>query len=70
MENRQVLRILGSRLVQTGRAELAVPVFGKVLTLAPDVPQSQRDLGLALAASGQPQAAVDALYQVARRRCA
>ncbi|MEP7101481.1 MAG: DUF2135 domain-containing protein, partial [Burkholderiales bacterium] len=68
LENRQVLRILGSRLVQAGRADLAVPVFRKVLALAPNEPQSQRDLGLALAASGQPQAAVDALYQVARRQ--
>ena len=68
LENRQVLRILGSRLVQAGRAELAVPIFRKVLVLAPNEPQSQRDLGLALAASGQPQAAVDALYEVARRQ--
>ena len=68
LENRQVLRILGARLVQAGRADLAVPVFRKVLALAPNEPQSQRDLGLALAASGQPQAAVDALYEVARRQ--
>ena len=68
LENRQVLRILGARLVQANRADLAVPVFGQVLVLAPDEPQSQRDLGLALAAAGQPQAAVEALYEVARRQ--
>ena len=68
LENRQVLRILGGRLVQAGRADLAVPVFRRVLVLAPDEPQSQRDLGLALAAANQPQAAVDALYEVARRQ--
>ncbi len=66
LENRQVLRILAARLVQANRADLAVPVFRKVLALAPDEPQSQRDLGLALAAAGQPQAALDALYEVAR----
>jgi Ca-activated chloride channel homolog len=68
LENRQVLRILGTRLVQMQRADLAVPALRQVLLLAPDEPQSQRDLGLALAASGQPQAAVDALYEVARRQ--
>jgi tetratricopeptide (TPR) repeat protein len=68
LENRQVLRILGQRLVQAKRADLAVPVFRKVLVLAPDEPQSQRDLGLALAAAGQPQAAVEALYEVARHQ--
>ena len=68
LENRQVLRILGQRLVQANRADLAVPVFRQVLVLAPDEPQSQRDLGLALAAAGQPQAAVDALYEVARHQ--
>jgi hypothetical protein len=68
LENRQILRILGARLVQAGRADLAVPVLRQVLVLAPDEPQSQRDLGLALAAAKQPQAAVDALYEVARRQ--
>jgi tetratricopeptide (TPR) repeat protein len=68
LENRQVLRILGQRLLQANRADLAVPVFRQVLALAPDEPQSQRDLGLALAAAKQPQAAVDALYEVARRQ--
>jgi Ca-activated chloride channel homolog len=68
LENRQVLRILAARLVQANRADLALPVLRQVLALAPDEPQSQRDLGLALAAAGQPQAAVDALYEVARHQ--
>ena len=68
LENRQVLRILAQRLVQANRADLAVPVLRQVLVLAPDEPQSQRDLGLALAAAQQPQAAVEALYEVARRQ--
>jgi len=68
LENRQVLRILGARLLQANRADLALPVLRQVLVLAPDEPQSQRDLGLAFAAVKQPQAAIEALYEVARRQ--
>ena len=39
----------------------------KVLDLAPDEPQSWRDIGLARAQAGQNQQAVDALYEVVRR---
>lgn len=67
LENRQVLRILGYRLLQAGAPELAVPVFETVLRLADDEPQSWRDLGLAHAAAGRPQDAVDKLYQVVLR---
>jgi tetratricopeptide (TPR) repeat protein len=67
LENREILRILGARLVQAGRADLAVPVYRKVLRLAPDEPQSYRDLGLALAANDQSQAAIEALYDVVLR---
>jgi tetratricopeptide (TPR) repeat protein len=67
LENRHVLRILGYRLVQAGEAPLAVPVFRRVLELAPEEPQSYRDLGLAYAADGQPQKAVDLLYEVVAR---
>ena len=67
LENRAVLRILGYRLLQAGVPALAVPVFEKVLRLAPEEPQSFRDLGLAQAAAGQPQAAIDNLYEVVLR---
>lgn len=67
LENRHVLRILGYRLLQAGRADLALPVLEKVLELAPDEPQSWRDVGLARAQAGQPQQAADALYEVVRR---
>ena len=67
LENRQVLRILGARLLQAQRPDLAVPVLREVLALAPDEPQSHRDLGLALAADHQPQAAIDALYDVVKK---
>ncbi len=64
LDNRQVLRILGYRLLQAGAPTLAVPVFEKVLQLADDEPQSYRDLGLAQAAAGNDQQAIDRLYEV------
>ncbi|WP_164557758.1 DUF2135 domain-containing protein [Massilia atriviolacea] len=67
LENRAVLRILGYRLLQAGAPQLAVPVFRKVLRLAGEEPQSYRDLGLALAATGQTQEAIDTLYEVVER---
>lgn len=67
LENRQVLRILGYRLIQAGAPELAVPVFEKVLQLAEEEPQSFRDLGLAYAAAGQQQKAIEQLYEVVLR---
>ncbi len=67
LENRQVLRILGYRLLQAGRPELAIPVFEQVRDLAEEEPQSFRDLGLAYAAAGRAQQAIDQLYEVAIR---
>ena len=65
LENRALLRILGYRLLQAQRADLAVPVFEQVLAIAPHEPQSHRDLGLALADAGQLQPAVQQLWQAA-----
>jgi hypothetical protein len=62
-----VLRILGYRLLQAGAPHLALPVFEKVLRLAQEEPQSWRDLGLAYAAAGLPQQAIDKLYEVVLR---
>ncbi|MEP6608573.1 MAG: VIT domain-containing protein [Burkholderiaceae bacterium] len=64
LQNRQVLRLLAYRLQQAGEVQLALSIFERVLELAPNEPQSHRDLGLALAQSGQPQRAVDHLYEV------
>jgi Flp pilus assembly protein TadD len=67
LENRAILRILGHRLMQAQQPALALPVFRKVLALAPDEPQSYRDLGLSYAADGQRQKAIDALREVVDR---
>ena len=67
LENRHILRVLGYRLIQAGQPALAVPVFEQVLRLAEEEPQSFRDLGLAYAADGQYQQAIDNLYEVALR---
>ncbi|MGZ8259446.1 MAG: DUF2135 domain-containing protein, partial [Caldimonas sp.] len=64
LQNRHVLRLLGYRLQQAGETASAVPIFERVVELAPNEPQSHRDLGLALADTGQPQAAADRLYTV------
>ena len=64
LENRQVLRVLGYRLMQANANALAVPVFEHVSRLAEDEPQSWRDLGLAYAAAGRKQDAIDSLYRV------
>ncbi len=50
LENAAMLRVLGHRLVQTRRFDLAVLTFEQVMRLRPDEPQSYRDLALALAA--------------------
>ena len=67
LENRHILRILGYRLMQAGQAKLAIPILARVLELAPNEPQSYRDLALAFAADRQWQKAVDNLNEVVIR---
>lgn len=67
LENRHILRILGYRLLQAKRADLALPILQRVRELAPNEPQSWRDLGLAQAEAGARQAALESLYQVVTR---
>ena len=68
LQNRQVLRLLAYRLQQAGEVANALPLFERVLELAPNEPQSHRDLGLALAEAGQAQKAVERLYEVVTGR--
>ena len=65
LENPAILRILGYRLLQADRPDLARPIFEQVRKLRPEEPQSHRDLAHACAAAGDPQAAIDLLWQVA-----
>ncbi|MES2126325.1 MAG: VIT domain-containing protein [Pseudomonadota bacterium] len=67
LENRALLRILAYRLLQAGAPQLAIPILEQVLQLAQEEPQSYRDLGLAYAAAGQYQQALERLYDVAER---
>ena len=67
LENRHVLRVLAYRLMQAKQPALAVPVFEQVKRLGEEEPQSFRDLGLAYAAVGESQAAIDQLYEVVKR---
>ncbi|MFT3757036.1 MAG: VIT domain-containing protein [Pseudoxanthomonas sp.] len=67
LESRHILRVLGYRLLQADAPQLALPVFKQVREIAGEEPQSHRDLGLTLAATGQPQAAIEALYEVVSR---
>jgi Ca-activated chloride channel family protein len=64
LEERNVLRILGYRLMQAGQPELAIQIFTRVQAIAQEEPQSFRDLGLAYAAAGKNQLAIDQLNQV------
>jgi Ca-activated chloride channel family protein len=64
LENRQVLRVLGYRLMQANAVALAIPVFEHISRLGEEEPQSWRDLGLADAAAGRDQDAIDNLYRV------
>ena len=67
LENRHILRVLGHRLLQANRPQLAALMFRRVLELSPEEPQSYRDLGLALAADRQFQKAIDLLNEVVTR---
>jgi Ca-activated chloride channel homolog len=62
-----LLRLYGYRLLEAKQYASSVSVFERVLKLAPNEPQSWRDLGLAHAENGQSQPAVDALWETVSR---
>ncbi len=68
LENRQLLRVLGYRLMEARDYAQAVRVFERVRQLAGNEPQSWRDLALAEAAAGREQAAVNHLWHVVAQR--
>ncbi|MDR0652907.1 MAG: DUF2135 domain-containing protein, partial [Synergistaceae bacterium] len=67
LESRRILRVLGYRLLEAGKAEQAAVIFKRVLGMADDEPQSYRDLALARDAVGDKQSAIDMLYDAATR---
>ncbi|MCL2162391.1 MAG: DUF2135 domain-containing protein [Betaproteobacteria bacterium] len=67
LEDAALLRVLGYRLMQAKRPDLALPVFERVLKIRGEEPQSRRDLALALTRLGQHQRAVDLLWEVVSR---
>lgn len=68
LENAALLRVLGHRLAQAERPDLALPVFERVLKIRGEEPQSRRDLALVCAKLGQHQRAVDLLWEVVSRK--
>ncbi|MBR0458294.1 MAG: LysM peptidoglycan-binding domain-containing protein [Victivallales bacterium] len=68
LENKQVLRILGYKLRFLGELEASAAVFRAVLKLAPEEPQSYRDLALVLDDLERFQEAADMMLQVVKYR--
>lgn len=68
LENSDILRALGNKLVERKMYTLAVPVFEKLVRMRGEIPQFYRDLGLACHYAGFDQKAVDTLYSVACRK--
>jgi hypothetical protein len=68
LEDAALFRVLGHRLGQVRRADLAVWVFEKVKAWRPEEPQSLRDLALACAEAGETQRAADLLWEVVKGR--
>ena len=64
IEDRHLLRLLAYRMQELKAWKEAVPLLRRVLELAPDEPQSYRDLALALQATHDYQGAADAFYTV------
>ncbi len=64
LENHQILRILGYRLIDFKEYALALDVFNKVEQIRGEEPQTYRDLGLAYEQNGNYQKAIEMLYKV------
>ncbi|MCR5621783.1 MAG: DUF2135 domain-containing protein [Treponema sp.] len=68
LENSDMLRALGNKLVERNLYALAVPVFEKLVKMRPEIPQFYRDLGMAYYYAGEEQKAVDTLYSVVYKK--
>ena len=68
LENSDVLRALGNKLVEWECFEQAVTVFEKLTVIRSEIPQFYRDLALAYYHAGYAQKAVDTLYDLATKK--
>lgn len=68
LENHELLRIMGHRLLQLGYLDEAIATFEEVKEIRGEEPQSYRDLALAYEAAKNYQKAVDLLYEVVTKR--
>ncbi|MBO4319406.1 MAG: DUF2135 domain-containing protein [Treponema sp.] len=64
LENSDVLRALGNKLVEWEYYAQAVTVFEKLTVIRAEIPQFYRDLALAYYHAGYAQKAVDTLYSI------
>ncbi|MEM7373292.1 MAG: VIT domain-containing protein [Bacteroidota bacterium] len=68
LDNHELFRILGHRLLQLGQTEMAIDIFLKVVELREEEPQSYRDLGHAYARNADYQEAIEYLNVVVERK--
>lgn len=64
LENPQLLKVVGRRLLQEGATDLAVLIFEEIRDLRPEEPQSHRDLALAYTENLQYQLALDSYNHI------
>jgi tetratricopeptide (TPR) repeat protein len=64
LEEPELLRIMAYELLEQKQTELAVLTFRELLQLREELPQSYRDLALALQEAGRHQEAISYLYQL------
>jgi tetratricopeptide (TPR) repeat protein len=64
LDNAELLRILGNKLLQLGYNNYAIEIFEQVVKLSGENPQPYRDLALAYQADGQYQKALDTFYKI------
>lgn len=64
LENSDILRALGNKLIEREEYKLAAVIFEKLTKIRGEVPQFYRDLGLAYNLAGESQKAIEALWKI------
>lgn len=67
LENSDILRALGNKLVERKEYKLAIPVFEKLTKIRSEIPQFYRDLALTCNLAGENQKAIENLWFVASK---